>query len=224
MNGGGNSGGVFNPSNLMLFSYGFNNPIKYIDKDGKDNIIFYYSKSSQPEFKMAAQTEAKYSSIPSKLIPVRTESDFKNQWNKIANKTKLEVDKVSIYSHAGKKSLYFQKSTTDDGSLSTHEANSLKILNYKDGAQINLMGCNSGVIDKDENGKVKANIASTFAKRQGVITTGSTNYTSFSTNNQKRNFLQKIGVALGIGDERYLNAYNSNGRLKQRNIFIPDKQ
>jgi len=41
MNGGGNSGGVFNPSNLMLFSYTHNNPVNLVDPDGNEPVIKY---------------------------------------------------------------------------------------------------------------------------------------------------------------------------------------
>ena len=34
MNGSGNSGGVFNPGNLYLFTYTANNPVNLIDPDG----------------------------------------------------------------------------------------------------------------------------------------------------------------------------------------------
>jgi hypothetical protein len=36
MNGGGNSKGVYNPSNLMLFSYTHNNPVNLVDPDGQE--------------------------------------------------------------------------------------------------------------------------------------------------------------------------------------------
>ena len=39
MNGGGNSKGVYNPSNLMLFSYTHNNPVNLVDPDGKDTAV-----------------------------------------------------------------------------------------------------------------------------------------------------------------------------------------
>ena len=35
-NSNGSSGGIYNPTNLNLYHYGNNNPIKYVDPDGKD--------------------------------------------------------------------------------------------------------------------------------------------------------------------------------------------
>ena len=37
MSGGNNSSGVFSPANLNLFSYTWNNPINFVDLDGKEN-------------------------------------------------------------------------------------------------------------------------------------------------------------------------------------------
>ena len=96
------------PSNGNLYHYAGNNPVKYTDPDGRTNYVFYDPES----FSAQAQAEAarmpveqekvvkeeanhyRYAAfVPEEtvLIPVTTEQEFIDAWNKMENPTDVTL-------------------------------------------------------------------------------------------------------------------------------------
>ena len=67
------------------------NPITFVDPDGRTNYIFYDKESFRK------QAEAEASRIPvtdnedTVMIPIKTEEEFKNAWNKMENATDVSL-------------------------------------------------------------------------------------------------------------------------------------
>lgn len=164
------------PWKLALFTYGRLNPLIYIDPDGRDDYVFYYDKPADKAFERSANTYAAESSRPTHVVPVTTETDFKDQWNKLSA-SGAQVDSMVLLVHGGKRNdiegeLYFTPDKQNDGTLSTEEIQSLPKLNYSSEGNIDIRACNSGL------GEMSVGL--NMAESQGVKTKSMAGYAYFS--------------------------------------------
>lgn len=217
---GQTNGGVFNPRNLNLFTYTYNNPVNLVDPDGNEVIVFYYA--SDKTFEKAARNENKNHPKGVVFLGVSTETDFKTQWNSLA-KSNQQVDGVRIYSHGSKDEssgslhgeLNFKGDNNNDGRLSRDEILDLPKLNYEDEASIDLYSCNSGT------GPVPT--AKSFSDSQEVTATGTPGYAYFSKEKNKYSKIDSKSESIFLKSfNRGLNNIVGNGEVLKQNTYSPN--
>ena len=154
---------VVNPTNSNLYHYAGNNPVKYVDPDGRTNYIFYDEES------FSKQAEAEANRIPETdheetvMIPIKTEEEFKNAWNQMENATD-----VSLFFHGSAKTLNLdweenEYLTIDENGKTPKGADALYIgdLNSKEIETLKIFSCQSGNVketDKKGLGQVQEGI------------------------------------------------------------------
>ncbi len=141
---------------LNLYTYCFNNPLKYMDPTGNDCYYYYL-----PEWKGEAEKDRKalakqygYSEDKVHLIPIESNEGFESDWNNMGtvDGKKVDIDTVVINTHANPHEL-----GGDNFSFDTNDAANLENKNMD---QLLLYGCNAGHLDyKDEN------IANAFSRK-----------------------------------------------------------
>ncbi|MFZ5562400.1 MAG: SpvB/TcaC N-terminal domain-containing protein [Pseudomonadota bacterium] len=200
------------PQKLALFNYGKQNPLLYVDPDGRDDYVFYY-KVEDRAFERAAKTYGSENSNGRKVnyIGISTETDFKKSWGNIAQSGQ-KVDNVAVFSHGdmslgGTGTLEFRPDNANDGTLSGDEIKSLPKLNYsaKDSI-IDLRTCRGGM------GLEPA--AQSFANSQGRAALGQKGYATFS---------ESPDVSIGINkssEKVYLRAFDK-GQNNPLNSLLP---
>jgi len=117
------------------------------------------------------------------VLPAKTESTFKAAWASVASHAaNYDLHHGALFTHASKDDnpapdgLEFKPDATSDGTLTRTDIAALSVLPWGSGAQLTLMGCNTGLTDKRGWSP-----AGEFAKAQGVPTMGQTGYAYFST-------------------------------------------
>jgi len=177
-------------------------------------VLYYDENKSGSNFKRAAETRKRLIETSSafnsncdsvEMYSIRTDNDFFNVWNtlnahsrkKSKRVTRFQVKGLYLYTHSGPGQLFLRNST----------ANSLQIkklppLNWALQAEIQCLGCNSGV----ENGSGDS-LAGSFYESQKVPTLGQAAASTFSSNPNNKS---KWGVVLGFS-EVYLWAFDDKG-------------
>ncbi|MEL3907630.1 MAG: hypothetical protein P1P64_01290 [Treponemataceae bacterium] len=186
--------------NLQLYHYGGNNPIKYVDPDGRTTedgdevtVIIYYNREDQKEFKKAAETASNlYSNRTNTyLIGVYTADDFKSQWSLLKayfDVNNMQVDNMEVFLHGDANNLYFKGSN-----LHANDVAFLDDFPFSENAQMILHSCNIG---KSDSG-----ISQAFANKENITVFGQAGHSNFSSNFEKFSF---IFFATSI----YLEAYD----------------
>ena len=115
---------------------------------------------------------------------VKTEPQFRNAWNGIANQAKVNNMPVwvgNVLSHASKDTsqdgLEFA-SVRSDGTISQPDIKALDAMPWDKSGYLILSGCNTGLL----GAKRSWCPAQEFAQKQGVRTLGQTGYAYFSSN------------------------------------------
>lgn len=116
-----------------------------------------------------------------RLLPVKTERDFKLAWGQIASgQGSRRVAAGSVFSHAEKTDdeddgLEFKPGGRDDGTLGGREMDALPVLKWTSHGWLLLAGCNTGYA-----GSRGWTPAERFARRQQVVTVGQVGFAYFS--------------------------------------------
>ena len=161
---------------LALFTYGRLNPLSYLDPDGRDDYVFYYAKAADKAFERAANTYATEAGQTAHLIPVTTETEFKESWSRLSA-SGAPVDSVVLLVHGGKTEgsegeLYFTRDGQNNGTLNAEEIQDLPRLNYTNEGQIDIRACRSGLGE--------LSVGSNMAQSQRVKTKSMAGYAYFS--------------------------------------------
>ena len=178
-------------------------------------ILYYDENTLCSNFKRAAETQKrrieKSKSFRPKcdsveLYGIRTTNDFFNIWNtlnahsrkKSRRVTRYQVKGLYLFTHSGAGKLFMYNSTATASQIKR-----LPSLNWASSAEIQCLGCNSGV--KNNSGE---SLAGSFYESQHVPTLGQAASSSFSSNPNEKS---KWGVVLGFFDV-YLWAYDDDGK------------
>ena len=177
-------------------------------------VLYYDENKSGSNFKRAAETRKRLIETSSafnsncdsvEMYSIRTDNDFFSVWNtlnahsrkKSKRVTRFQVKGLYLYTHSGPGQLFLRNST----------ANSLQIkklppLNWALQAEIQCLGCNSGVENSSGD-----SLAGSFYESQQVPTLGQAAASTFSSNPNNKS---KWGVVLGFSDV-YLWAFDDKG-------------
>ncbi|MBQ7190002.1 MAG: hypothetical protein IJR99_11370 [Kiritimatiellae bacterium] len=201
---------------LNLYAMCKNNSVHYVDCLGLFlwYVLYYDENKSGSNFKQAAETRKKEiensKTFNSKcdsveIYSIRTTDDFFSVWSTINAHSRMKSKRVTryqvkglyLFTHSGSGSLFLYNSTA-----TASQIKKLPSLNWATTAEIQCLGCNSGV----ENGSGES-LAGSFYESQNVPTLGQPAPSSFSSNPNKKS---KWGVVLGFSDV-YLWAFDDDG-------------
>ena len=201
---------------INLYAFCENNSIQYVDCIGLYlwYVLYYDENKGGSNFKRAAETRkneiersktfnSKCDSV--EIYSIRTTNDFFSVWStlnahsrkKSKRITRYQVKGLYLFTHSGPGRLFLHNSTATASQIKR-----LPSLNWAASAEIQCLGCNSGV--EDGFGE---SLAGSFYESQNVPTLGQTASSSFSSN---PNAKSKWGVVLGFSDV-YLWAFDDDG-------------
>lgn len=201
---------------MNLYAFCENNSIQYVDCLGLYlwYVLYYDENKGGSNFKRAAETRkneiersktfnSKCDSV--EIYSIRTTNDFFSVWStlnahsrkKSKRITRYQVKGLYLFTHSGPGRLFLHNSTATASQIKR-----LPSLNWAASAEIQCLGCNSGV----ENGFGES-LAGSFYESQNVPTLGQVASSSFSSN---PNAKSKWGVVLGFSDV-YLWAFDDDG-------------
>ena len=174
-------GDITNPITTNRYIYCIDNPLNYKDPSGYDSYVIYDEK----EFSNQAKAEKKrlikehgYSNDEVIMLPLKTDAtddQFKQAWDKLSDSERVE--EVSLLFHSQPHKLLMPENTTaittteknNDPNAEKHGKTSIgrKVYTVSDLAVydigiINLLSCNSGHLDHDNN------LAIAFLENQNV--------------------------------------------------------
>lgn len=140
------------------------------------------------------------------MYSIRTTNDFYSVWNTINSHsrqktkrvTRFQVKGLYLYTHSGPGELFLRGASVD-----SYHVKRLPALNWAQNAEIQCLGCNSGI--KDGAGD---SLAGSFYESQNVPSLGQAGYSSFSSNPNNK---VKWGVVFGVSDV-YLWAFDKKGK------------
>jgi len=183
-----------------LYAYGANNPVHYIDPDGRTNYILY----DEDSFSKQAKAEAKRIPVTNNedtiMISIKTEKEFKDAWNKMQDATD-----VSLFFHGSSKTLNIDwkekeyLTTNKDGKTPLgNDALYIGDLDSKEIGCLRIYSCQGGNLKEPEN------VANCFDQNNTVgniyATDGNLSFTRFS-------YKPKISHA---GKSEYIRKYNQS--------------
>lgn len=163
------------PETMHQYLYCYGNPMIWIDPEGTDCYIFYLPEWKNEAVNDRRQLAKQYGYDESKvhLIPITSNSDFRNGWNNMGMEggNEVDIDTVLINTHGNPNAL------GDNGNFGIG-TNFIRHLDDKEAENLILLGCNSGHKDYADN-----NVAAAFAEKiEGapVIASDGTVYSGFS--------------------------------------------
>jgi len=175
---------LVNPQSLNRYSYVLNNPVIHTDPTGETVYVVTYTTGNSDgddELKAAAETKADelrnakgFDPTSDRVIlrGVQTKQDFAAVLKEARSLEKAfgKVGQLSLFSHAGKRDgPTFQYGTPQRHWFSRSDVASMAV-NWNTGARANFFGCNTAL-----------KFGPAFAKAQGVVTNGFTDYALFSS-------------------------------------------
>ena len=158
------------PANAGLFHYAGNNPVRYIDPDGRTNYVFYdptcFSAQAKAESKrMPVHHEwvikegtnhyryAVFVPEETVMISVTTEKEFEDAWNSMENPTD-----VTLIFHGGVHTLNIDYKTSEylttspDGKTPLgNPATYIGNLEHKDIGTLKIYSCQGGNVKENDN-------------------------------------------------------------------------
>ena len=201
---------------INLYALCENNSVQYVDCLGLYlwYVLYYDENKSGSNFKHAAETRKKEiessKTFNSKcdsveIYSIRTTNDFFSVWStlnahsrkKSKRVTRYQVKGLYLFTHSGRGRLFLHNSTA-----TASQIKKLPSLNWATSAEIQCLGCNSGV--ENDSGE---SLAGSFYESQNVPALGQADSSSFSSNPNEKS---KWGVVLGISDV-YLWAFDDEG-------------
>ncbi|WP_040951524.1 RHS repeat domain-containing protein [Gorillibacterium massiliense] len=184
-------GDITDPLSLNLYVYCNNNPINRVDPSGNDSYVFYDPSNFSGQAASEAQRLANLYGTTSWLIAINNEAQFTSEWNKmgIIDGEKVSIDGVSLVFHGSPTEIMLDEgaknqqeyitanpdgTTTKSGSSATYIGD----LDSKTFKSLNLLMCNSGLVDYDgsdpvtqsgwAHDKYNKNLAITFLENNTI--------------------------------------------------------